>query len=139
MAWFAAIGAAASLLQAKQSSDAAATSAVVRGYAADSTNEQTLNAEADQRRQGREFLGRQAAAIAQSGTGPGGSNERIQNESAINAELDALNIRYKGAMTAWGYRVDQANLQSQSKSDLVAGGLNAGAKLLKGYADYKTA
>lgn len=59
------------------------------GYAAEDT----------QRRGARLQLGRQAAAIAQSGVVAGsGSALDVATQSATFAELDALNVRYEGLM-----------------------------------------
>lgn len=58
--------------------------------------------EDQQRRQNRYFMGRQRAAIAESGTGLGGSNADVELQSEIAAELDALNIRYGGAVDSAG-------------------------------------
>ncbi len=72
-------------------------------------NEQRLsidqaNAQEDQvRRNSRQALGAQLAAFGASGAGYGGSSERALDQSAINQEMDALNTRYKGAITGYGY------------------------------------
>lgn len=55
------------------------------------------------RRSARQALGAQRAAIAESGTGFGGSNLAIQKQSTANAELDALNLRYQGALERVGF------------------------------------
>lgn len=57
-------------------------------------------AEDQQRRQGRMEAGERHAATAQSGTGAGGSNADVERQSQVNAELDALNIRYQGLLQA---------------------------------------
>jgi hypothetical protein len=81
------------------------------------------------RRQGREALGRQAAAFGAAGVGYGGSSETALDQSSINSEMDALNTRYKGAITGYGYGVQAGIDKSQSNSY----GLMAGAALLKGF------
>ncbi|MFN3856535.1 MAG: hypothetical protein ACK4RV_02215 [Caulobacter sp.] len=50
--------------------------------------------ELQQRRMAGQLLGAQAAAIAESGTGFGGSNRLIQEQDAFLAEADALAVRY---------------------------------------------
>jgi hypothetical protein len=81
------------------------------------------------RRASREALGRQAAAYGAAGVGYGGSSETSLDQSAVNQELDALNTRYKGSITGYGYRVqsgiDEANARQY--------GLMAGGALLKGF------
>lgn len=81
------------------------------------------------RRSSREALGRQAAAFGAAGVGYAGSSETALDQSAINQELDALNTRYKGAITGYGYKVESGIQNDQSKGY----GLMAGAALLKGF------
>lgn len=65
------------------------------------------------RRKARYALGEQAAAIAESGVDPGsGSALRVATESATNAELDAMNIRYEGLMQGFGFE-RQASIERQ--------------------------
>lgn len=64
--------------------------------------QQTSAREEEIRRRARRALGQQRAAIAQSGTGGGGSNAAIVQQSTTNAELDALNVRYAGALERMG-------------------------------------
>jgi hypothetical protein len=80
------------------------------------------------RRQGREALGRQAAAFGAAGVGYGGSSETALDQSSINQEMDALSTRYKGAITGYGYGVESGIQKDQAKGY----GLMAGAALLKG-------
>lgn len=101
-------------------------------------NEQTLSvdmgaaAEGMQRRSSREALGRQAAAFGGAGVGYEGSSETALDQSAVNQELDALNTRYKGTITGYGYGV-RSTLDRQAANDEMAqGGMLAGNALLKG-------
>lgn len=84
------------------------------------------------RRNSREMLGRQAAAFGAAGVGYGGSSETALDQSAVNQELDALNTRYRGAITGWGYGVQSQLDQQQAKEQGVASTLMAGGQLLKG-------
>lgn len=61
------------------------------------------------RRQSDQMLGAQAAAIAESGTGMGGSNGLIAAQDAALAELDALTERYEGRLKMAEYD-NQADL-----------------------------
>lgn len=61
------------------------------------------------RRQQRQMLGSQRAAVAQSGTGFSGSNADIMDRSETLAELDVLNLAYEGALKARGFNA-QADL-----------------------------
>lgn len=91
------------------------------------------------RRNSREMLGRQVAAIGAAGGGYGGSSEIALDQSAVNQELDALNTRYKGAITGYGYGVQAGIDRRKATEDAVAGGLLAGGQLLKGSpANYTT-
>jgi hypothetical protein len=67
-----------------------------------------------QRRKAREVLGSQAAAFAQAGTGVGGSAADIMKQSATNAELDALMIRYESGLKATG-------LKNEAQAETYAG------------------
>lgn len=117
----------------------AAYGAVKQGQAADfnskvATNEANLSvdqanaASGIQRRVGREALGKQAAAFGAAGVGYGGSSETALNQTAVNAELDALNTKYKGTITSYGYGI-QSGID---KSEASQYNLMAGAALLKG-------
>lgn len=105
----AAVGAAGAIKQGQaqaasyKSEQAAANyNATIQAQNATTARQQSNAREEVQRRQTRQFLGRQAAAIGQSGTGLGGSNADVYGQSAANAELDALNIRYEGELDARG-------------------------------------
>lgn len=63
------------------------------------------------RRNIRAQLGAQSAAIAESGTGFGGSNLAIQRQSETAGELDVLNLRYQGQLERMGMDIDLANLR----------------------------
>ena len=80
-----------------------------------------LNEEAH-RRAARRILGEQRAAIFESGTAASGSNLGVYDQSVIDSELDALNIRYSG---------DQQARQQQMEAAVAtyeAGAARAGAK-----------
>lgn len=80
------------------------------------------------RRSGREAEGRQAAAFGSAGVGYGGSSAGALDQTAVNEEMDALNTRYKGNFTGYGYGV-QSNLDKQQGNQQ---NVLAGAALLKG-------
>lgn len=67
------------------------------------TGQQTSAREEQQRRESRQLLGTQRAAIAQSNVGFDGSSADIIRQSSANAELDALNIRYAGELERMGF------------------------------------
>jgi hypothetical protein len=80
------------------------------------------------RREQRAFLGKQRAAFAEAGIGPGGTAGLIMDQSDVLAELDALNIRYGGQMRSKGL-IAQASAESRSKKGTA---LLAGSQVLYG-------
>lgn len=82
-------------------------------------------------RQGRAALGKQAAAFGGAGVGYGGSSEIALDQTAINSEMDALNTRYKGTLTGYGYGVESGLDKSAAGSDLISGALLAGGQYIK--------
>lgn len=121
--------AAASAVGAIKQSQAADFNAKVDQNEANLSVDQANAQEGMVRRQGREALGRQAAAFGAAGVGYGGSSETALDQSAVNSELDALSTRYKGAITGYGYNVE-AGIQKSNANNY---GLMAGAALLKGF------
>lgn len=96
------------------------------------SRDQAGRAEEAQRRAAAKFLGKQRAAIAQSGIGMGsGSSLDIARQSAVEAELDALNIRYEGELRATGAKAQAQQFRAQAKSAKLQGRLALGAGLLK--------
>jgi 4-diphosphocytidyl-2C-methyl-D-erythritol kinase len=86
-------------------------------------------AEGEQRFKNQMFMGRQAAAAAQSGTGPG-STTLVQQQSAAQSELDALTTRYKGILTKHGYDTEADNFDRQGHQAMTAAFIKAGADLV---------
>jgi hypothetical protein len=89
------------------------------------------------RRSARMLAGQQTAAMAQSGAGMGGTNAALARQSAIDAELEALGIRYEGEMAARGHRQragefrDAAGMERhQGRQARRAGNLGAATNLL---------
>lgn len=107
----------------------AAQQAVVEG-------QQASAREDAQRRQARQVLGQQRAAFAQSGGGMGGSAGDIMGQSAIDAELDALTIRYEGQMRARGFDAQAEQERFAARSAKKAGYWAAAGTVLGGAADY---
>jgi hypothetical protein len=93
------------------------------------------NAQANQvLRQGRAAVGREAAAFGGAGVGYGGSSLTSMDQSAVNNELDALNTRYKGSFSAYGYNTQSSILRSQAGQEGTATALLAGGQALKAIA-----
>lgn len=79
-----------------------------------------------QRRGARRLLGAQAASFAQAG---GGGDAGVMRQSAVEAELDALNIRYGSQLKAHGLRRAASDVKRQGR-------YLAGAQALSGLATY---
>jgi hypothetical protein len=72
--------------------------------------------ELSMRRETNQQLGAQSAAIAESGTGYGGSNKLIMDDSTTNAELAALWTRYEGKLAIQRYDEEAKALKPQPSS-----------------------
>lgn len=84
----------------------------------------------------RKQIGTSRAQYGASGVGMEGSPLSVLEESAYNAELDAINIRNSGRLKALGFNAE-ANLQSYyGKSSQYSAGIGAASSLLKGGYDY---
>lgn len=99
-----------------------------------------------QRRSAAITLGKQRAGAAQSGVDlASGSALDLYKQSATNAELDALNIRYGAQLQSQGFQ-QQATLDTMSAQQArnnasaatTAGYLSAGASALSAYGTYTT-
>ena len=131
------LAAAAALYQGVKNSQAA------KFDATSLQNEQTLAvdqgnaAEGIKVRSNRQALDAQSAAIGAAGTGYGGSSGISLQNSAVNQELDALNTKYRGIVSGFGYGIEAQLKRSQARSDLAGGALLAGSDYLQksGYLD----
>jgi len=90
--------------------------------------QQALADENAQRRENRQMAGEGAAALAENGLSSTGSSAMRFDQSRAMAELDALNIRYRGRLRALG--LDTAAEDARS-----SGAMLAGQTLLKGAGD----
>ena len=106
--------------------------------------------EDEQRRRARAVIGSQAAAGAQSGVANTGSQALSLEDSATQAELDALNIRYEGQMRsratelqAQGFdqqaemsRMASSQAKRNATASRIGGYIGAGTAMLKGASSY---
>lgn len=129
--------AAGGLTQGIDANSAANANAAALGQQAHVAASQGYADEQTQRRQARQVIGDQAAAASQAGGGTGGTTAKVIEQSGINAELDALNIRYGGTMKASGLMAQAQAEKYAGRSALVQSGFLAGANLLKGYSAQK--
>lgn len=90
-----------------------------------------------QRRRAQMVLGQQRAAAAESGSDLStGTNADLATQSATNAELDALNIRYQGKLGQLS-GTEQAGLDDMRADDATtAGQLGVASAALSGYGSY---
>jgi hypothetical protein len=85
------------------------------------------------RRRSKFALGEQRAAAASSGFDPSsGSMLDLQGDSAGQLELDALNTRYEGTLTALSFENEAAAMKRRARSSRTGGYLNAAGTLLGG-------
>jgi len=96
-----------------------------------------------QRREARQSLGQQRAALAESGIGFDGTGGDLYQQSATDAELDALNIRYNADLQSASFK-NNASLEGyqaqvygkQAKDYGNAANVAVGTELLSGYSGY---
>lgn len=115
-----------------------ANAAALRGQAR-MARDQGYRDEEAQRREASLLAGSQAAAAAQAGGGTGGTVAGVIEQSAVMAELDALNIRYGASNRARGLLAEASAAKRQGIGGLVKGSFLAGGDLLKGYGAKKVA
>ena len=94
--------------------------------------EQANAAEEMQRRRNRQFLAKHRAAIAEAGIGFGGTSEQLQIDSAVAAELDALNIRYEGRLRGINFQTAASSARAGAASARTNGYLSIAGELLGG-------
>jgi hypothetical protein len=151
----AAIGAYSSIQQGNAAKAQAESQAQANEYNAEMQRrqaqaavEQANSREDLQRKQVRKLMGKQLAAGAQSGTLLNGSAGDLFRESLYDAELDALNVRYEGQMTAAGLTsgarlsdFEAKNARRAGAAAASAGRLSAAGQLIGGagsaYGAYK--
>lgn len=93
----------------KAQAQAANYNATMNRMNADQTSAEYGQKEIALRQQQEQFLGRQRAAIAETGTGPGGSGADVMAEDTQHARLDDLTLRYEGQTRRTAY-LNQSNL-----------------------------
>ena len=127
-----AMNALGSIRQGQEQQAAANYNAAVADQNAKIAQDQAARAEADQRRQAEKLAGEQVAAYAASGVTEEGSPLKVMYQSAQEAEMDALNIRYQGYLNA-RQQTAEADLQRyQGRAALQAGYIGALGELFKG-------
>jgi hypothetical protein len=118
-----AIGAGVQGEQAKQTAD---YNSKVMGNEAAVSGMESNQATLAQLRKGNMALGRQTVAGVESGGGVSGSTGAVLHQSATNAELDALNVRYSGLLRQDSYN-EQASLDTAQGKEQMASAFVGGA------------
>ena len=106
------------------------------GARADQVIAETGAAEEAQRRQATQALAKMQAAQAQSGL-VGGSTADVYRQSAIDAELDALNIRYEGYSRASALKQQAKATKKSATAAGILGAIGAGATAVGGVGEAK--
>ena len=117
--------------------------ATVNDNNARAASEQAAFKEDQQRRQFRQLQGQAIAGLSQSGLGFSGSSLDLLKQNEVNNELDNLVIRYEGQNKANAFKsqaaIDRTNAgiyDSNAKSAITGGYINAGAGLLSSASNY---
>jgi hypothetical protein len=100
--------------QLRSQQQAATYNAAIAAQNARMERQQAGAREEAQRRQAGQVLGAQRAAFAQAGVGMGGTAADVMAQSLVNAELDALTLRYEGEMRARGMEIESTQAMSEA-------------------------
>lgn len=130
---FSAIGA---IQQGQAANSAAKYNAAVAGQRATAAKQQAAADMDKKRRDTVRRLGSIRAAYGASGVTLEGSPLDVLAESAANAELDVLTIKYKGDLEATGYGNEATLETARGQQARTAGYMGAGAALLTGVDKY---
>lgn len=110
------------------------------------TARENAEAESELRREQARQAGRNRAAVAESGQGPGGTALELFKVAAIDAERDALALRYTGQLESLGFRRQASATRyggklaaHRGKQEMIGAFIGAGAGMLGGVGDYRTA
>lgn len=130
--------AAGAAVQGVQAKNAADYNSKVMGNEAAVSGMEANEAANTQLRQGRMALGRSTAAAVESGGGIEGSTGAVLHQSAVNAELDALNVRYAGKLRTDSFAEQSANDTFEGKQAMGSAFLSGAGSVLKQYYGAKT-
>ena len=130
------VAAVAAVSQAQSARSAAKHNAAIAERNALLSRRQAAMNEAAQRKDAYRAMGRIRAGYSAAGVTLEGTPLDVLEDSAAEAELDALNIRYKGELSAIGYQGEAGLQRMRAKSALSTGVFNAGTALLAGAGGY---
>lgn len=131
-----ALAAGSAVSQANTAKAAAKANAKMMEIEAGAARAQGSARQEAQRRRARELLGAQRAAIGQAGIGWGGSAQDVMEQSAVNAELDTLNIGYEAELQARGLMSRASITEWEGRQAKKAGYLRAGGTILNSASNY---
>jgi hypothetical protein len=131
-------------MQAESQENAANYNAALGQQNAESALQAGSANEEAQRRKSAVDMGHMRAGLAENGIGlDSGTATDLTEQSSMNAEMDALNIRYGAQNQARAYKSQSAldiqsaqQASSNAKAAMTQGYLNAGAAALSGYGKY---
>lgn len=119
------LGAASSFAAAQAQAGAAAQEAAI-------ARRQAAQQERELRRKNRKILGRQRALFAKSGVRPEGTPLLVQEETAAEGELDALNIRHSGDLRSARLLNEARAARLRGRDALLKGVFGIGRTILTG-------
>jgi len=131
------LGAATSVAQGVAANKTAKYQAEAMRQNAEITRQRAAVEENKYRRQTEKLLGRQRALVANSGLSLEGSPLLAQEDTAANAELEALTIRHSGDLDAAAQLNDAMLTRLKGRNAMIGGVASAGQSLLGGYVDYE--
>lgn len=131
------VSGAGSLIQGQNAQGMGNANAAALGQQANVAAAQGYADEQTQRRQSAQVEGTAAAVAGQAGGGMGGTTAKVLEQSGINAELDALNIRYGGLQKASGLMGQAQQQKNAGRAAATSSYFQAGSALLKGYSAQK--
>lgn len=124
------VSAAGSVIEGIGSQRAANYNARIADQNAQIAGMQAASEEGRQRNEAARLAGEQRAAYGASGVTMEGSPMTAMRDSAVQAEMDALSIRYQGAMKSRAYREEAAQQRYAGRQARFAGFVGAATKLL---------
>lgn len=124
------LGAAGSQVEGRAQEAAANYNASIKRQQADSVLQQTAEDERRFRIGTRKQIGENITAVGASGVTMEGSALEVLQESASNAELDALTVRHKGQLQAWQLRAGAAADVMEGQLAKIRGDFGTAAGLL---------
>ncbi|MHB1219246.1 MAG: hypothetical protein ACYC1L_13715 [Alphaproteobacteria bacterium] len=109
---------------------------VSEGYAT-AARDQAAFDESRAREQARRALGARQAAYGGAGITLEGTPIDVMGDAASDAEMDALSLRRRGDLEAWGRLADAGSQRTRGRAALQSGLMDAGSTLLSGASKIK--